>query len=217
MKNFISTNRVFILLYLAFAIVGGWLLLKFEKGDEIIYFNALHTPFFDSAFKWITMLAEWPLAILILLVVLFSGYGKGILLILNTVIVSLLVALLKGYVFAGEARPAIFFDGKLHLNFVTGVSILHNNSFPSGHTTIAFAIFFMLSIFSHNKTYSIVYFTLALLVGISRVYLLQHFFRDVYFGALLGMCVTGILWLTLAQSKFYNNIKWKDKALFSAN
>jgi len=201
---------------MAFVIVGGVLLFRFEKGDEIIYFNALHNSFSDSFFKWITMLAEWPVALLILLVVLFSGYGKGVLMLLNTVLVSLLVALLKGYVFTAEARPAIFFEGKLHLNFVTGVEILHNHSFPSGHTAIAFALFFMLSIFDQNKLKAAIYFTLALLIAVSRVYLLQHFFRDVYFGALLGMCVTSLLWLTLAQSKFYNNIKWKDKSLFSA-
>ena len=54
---------------------------------------------------------------------------------------------------------------------------------------------------------------LALLVGISRMYLLEHFLTDVYFGSLLGMGITAAFYLTFGESDFYRNLKWKDKAL----
>ena len=38
----------------------------------------------------------------------------------------------------------------------------------------------------HNKFLCLLFFILALLVGISRMYLLQHFFMDVYVGAIFG-------------------------------
>jgi membrane-associated phospholipid phosphatase len=54
---------------------------------------------------------------------------------------------------------------------------------------------------------------LALLVGISRVYLLQHFFRDVYAGSMVGVVISSVFYLTFVRSGFYNSLHWKDKAL----
>jgi undecaprenyl-diphosphatase len=45
----------------------------------------------------------------------------------------------------------------------------------------------MILFFRFNKKYSIVVFLLAVLVGISRIYLLAHFKEDVLFGSFLGL------------------------------
>jgi membrane-associated phospholipid phosphatase len=214
LKDFIYGNRVFLLLYLVFLIVGGILIVIYERGDEIIYFNSLHTSFFNHFFRWTTMLAELPAFFLILLVALFSAYGQGLLLWINSLFVFATVQVCKRLIFANEVRPSVFFEGKMNLSFVQGVAIERWHSFPSGHTATAFALFFMLSILTKDKRWSYFLFAVALLVGISRVYLLQHFLRDVYFGSLIGISVTIVFYLSFASSKFYNKLKWKDKALF---
>lgn len=213
MKLFVLQNRIFLSLYLLFLIAGGIIIAIYEKGDEIVYFNSLHTPLLNEIFKRITQLAEFPVMILILLIAVFSSYGKGLLLWVNSLFVFAGVQLFKKVVFAAEVRPSIFFEGKASLDFVQGLEIARYHSFPSGHTATAFALFFMLSILSKDKRWSFLFFTLALMVGVSRVYLLQHFFRDVYFGSLLAVTITAVFYLTFAQTKLYNNLSWKDKAL----
>lgn len=57
-------------------------------------------------------------------------------------------------------------------------------SFPSGHTTAAFAVGVMISLFYPTGTF--VFTSLAALVGISRVYLGVHYPTDVLAGVILG-------------------------------
>lgn len=213
LKKFLHQNRVFLFLHLVFLIVGGILIAFYEKGDEILYFNSLHTSFFNEFFKWITRLGESPALFFILLVAVFMGYGRGLLLSLNALLVFAAVQLFKRVLFADQVRPAAFFEGKAPLDFVQGVEVFRDHSFPSGHTAAAFALFFMLNILIKDKRWSPVFFILALLVGISRVYLLQHFLRDVYFGSLLGVLITAAFYLSFGQSDFYKNLSWKDKKL----
>ncbi len=215
MKNFLRNNIIFLSLYLLFLVVGAILIARYEKGDEILMFNQFHTPYGDQLFKYITRLAEAPLLFFIVIVAVRFSYGKGLLLGINALLVFAVTGLLKGLAFPDYVRPAVFFEGKQQLNFVQGVEIYRYHSFPSGHTSSAFALFFMMSILVKDKKWAPVFFTLALLVGISRVYLLEHFFHDVYAGSLIGVCVTAAFYLTFAQSSFYQNIKWKDKALWN--
>jgi membrane-associated phospholipid phosphatase len=214
-KTFIQQNKIFLILYLLFLIAGGFVIALFEKGDEIVYFSSLHSGFFNSLFPWITRLGELPAAIFILLLVFASSYGRGILLSINLAVIFPVVYVLKKIVFASQVRPSVFFEGKMHLDYVPGVEVLQYNSFPSGHSAAAFGIFFMLSIFAKDKKLALIYFAMALLVAVSRIYLLEHFLRDVYFGSMIGICSAALVWLVVAQSKFYNNLWWKDKSLFN--
>lgn len=58
-------------------------------------------------------------------------------------------------------------------------------SFPSGHTLISFSA--AATIFSFMPRIGLITLVMALLVGISRVYLGVHFISDVLFGALIGI------------------------------
>jgi membrane-associated phospholipid phosphatase len=67
---------------------------------------------------------------------------------------------------------------------------LSAGSFPSGHTASAFSMFLVLSHFSKNRWRSFSCFLAAFFVGYSRMYLAQHFFADVYGGAIIAVIMT---------------------------
>lgn len=213
MKQFIEANKIFLSLYFVFVLLGTFVIAAYEKGNEILYFNSLHNPFFNSFFTCVTRIAEAPMFLLIIVIAIRFSYGKGLVLALNAGFVFGVTAFLKYMVFSEQTRPSVLFEHTHQLNFVQGVEVFRYNSFPSGHTSSAFGLFFMLSLLLNDKRWSFLFFMLAVLVGVSRVYLLEHFFRDVYAGSLVGVVVSAVFYLTFVRSKFYENISWRDKKL----
>jgi len=87
-------------------------------------------------------------------------------------------------------------------------SVWTAGSFPSEHTTIAFAI--ALAVFLTYKKFGTILLVLAAIVGISRVYVGVHYPSDVAAGALVGiaMAYLTVKWLTPAML----HIKKRGKA-----
>lgn len=73
-------------------------------------------------------------------------------------------------------------------------------SFPSNHAVTSFALATLLSFFYPKL--SILFFTVASLIGLSRVYVGVHFLSDVVGGMIIGLCF-GFLFIRL--------IKWANK------
>ena len=114
----------------------------FERGDEIVYISSLHTSFLNQLFIAITKLAEFPLLILITIIALLNGVGKGLVLLFTFLVNGAITQFLKIMVFTDQMRPLSFFKDKVDLNVVPGIESLHDNSLPSGHTSSAFAVLF---------------------------------------------------------------------------
>lgn len=213
MHRLLQQNKVFFSFYGIALTIGTGLLITQPKGQEILFLNGLHTPFFDFVFKYTTRLAELPLFIFILVVAVRFSFGKGFILLTNCSITFLIIQLLKKVVFDTQVRPALYFRGAIELNFVQGVQTAYHHSFPSGHTAAAFALFTMMALLIDNKKWGLLFIFLPLMVGLSRMYLLQHFFIDVYAGSLVGVAVSVIFYLTFVRSAYYQNLSWKDKSL----
>jgi membrane-associated phospholipid phosphatase len=95
------------------------------------------------------------------------------------------------------------------LHRVEGVSIHSLHSFPSGHTQTAFLIFTFLALFCKRTAMAYVLIFTAALVSLSRVYLLQHFFVDIWIGSIIGYGF--LVFILLAFYKYSNlstNAKW---------
>jgi undecaprenyl-diphosphatase len=73
----------------------------------------------------------------------------------------------------------------------TGRKIYKDPSFPSGHSTAAFCTATVLS--SAIPAFSIMFFTMAVLVAVSRIYLGMHYPSDITAGALIGICVAQLV------------------------
>ena len=82
-------------------------------------------------------------------------------------------------------------------------SYLEKYSFPSGHTMTAFAVAALMSYFVKNKYAHIGFFAYAVLIAFSRVYLLEHFYRDVFWGAVIAYCIVAI---TLSAHSIFEKI-----------
>jgi membrane-associated phospholipid phosphatase len=65
------------------------------------------------------------------------------------------------------------------------------DSFPSGHTTVAFSFAFVLSLLFPR--YSVLFYTAAAFTGFERVVHTAHFFSDVCIGAVVGLLVGGLV------------------------
>ena len=102
---------------------------------------------------------------------------------------------------------------KANWHFVEGVDINIHLSFPSGHTTTAFAIFTMLTLFARNKNWGFVFVILAWLTGYSRCYLFQHFPEDILGGVVIGVFSSIIVYTWLMNLHTKNPKAWHKKRL----
>jgi membrane-associated phospholipid phosphatase len=137
----------------------------------------------------------WIFALLLIGLLVLRKYRAFL---IGTVVfgLSALICQLLKYCF-GHPRPYLYFKDRENLvHFVKGVVIYHNNSFPSGHTTTAFALCCFLIILLKDIRLGIPFFFLAIVTAWSRVYLGEHFFADVYAGSALGVVsAVAICWV----------------------
>jgi membrane-associated phospholipid phosphatase len=192
-------------IYITGFIIFGIILLTFPKGALVLYINNHFTPFLDFFFKYITHLGN---GIMFIVVGLYLwAFKQRVLkeLFFTAFIQAIFVNVFKRILFPGNPRPKAFYGDIVPLHFVDGVTVHNFNSFPSGHTATAFGIAMLLAItiFKIKPIGQLFVFFLAFLVAYSRMYLLQHFFIDVWFGSLLGIGSTLIAVWVLQQLKMY--------------
>ncbi|MBN1891087.1 MAG: phosphatase PAP2 family protein [Thermoflexales bacterium] len=119
----------------------------------------------------------------LVIAVAFWGGGERRLayeLVLGTLTLWLAVELIK--MLARRSRPFI----RLTQARIVGYRV-SGRSFPSGHTSQAFFLATLIAHHVHASLWvAILLYTIALLVGITRMYVGAHYPRDVLAGAILG-------------------------------
>lgn len=188
---------------LVLALVLGTLLLFFPKGELHLLLCQPHTPFLDAVVPIFSDLVDW-LPYLIVFLLLFYSAGWATFLASNLLLSTLIVQPIKHLVNA--PRPLTWFAENMPdvtLPVVDGVKMNLWLSFPSGHTTTFFVLFFSISIIlcaeniRGKNILSLLCFLLATFGAYTRIYLSQHFALDVFAGILIASFTTILLYYFL--------------------
>lgn len=158
----------------------------------------------DAVLTFITHFAEEAQWIIAAFVVLLFRRHFFPLLLAAFAISTLLAQGIKN-VLPEQARPSKAITDASLYHSVKGMVLHTVNSFPSGHTTAAFTLFLIVCLLIHKKWIIPVGFAYALAVGYSRVYLAQHFLKDVAGGmlvAVISVCFAVVI-QQLIVNKFY--------------
>ncbi len=209
MKNLLVDLKSFLIICLTFISTALLGLLAYGKKPLHLFVNQFHSPFWDTFFKYFTNVGDGLFAGLILFILLFFINIRNIFIGLATFLISGFISqLFKKVAYFDEFRPSKTF-GPNELYYVPGELLHYYNSFPSGHSTTAFAMFMFLAYVFKKQYLQISFAIIACLVAYSRVYLSQHFFVDVVCGGLIGMTSFILSYFIFRSAK----INWFDKTI----
>ena len=212
-KDVLKQIRLFFILYLVLLLCCLVVKLFFTK--ETIYFtiNSHYSNWADVIAPYFTDLGDGWTTITVAIILVLFNYRKALLLASAYAVTSLSAQIIKHIVKA--PRPALFFSQRLsEIHFVKGMYIDKFNSFPSGHTVTAFSTAVVITYLLKNKSWSILLFITAVLVGYSRMYLSEHFFEDVTAGSAWGVFIT-VFWITWLDNKqFLHKAAWNRGILW---
>ena len=203
-------NPFFHSLFLAWVIVGGVLLLAFDKRQLFAVVNTHYTVYGDVVMYYTTWLGQPEViapTLLLLMISLPSLRTKWFFFtaIVCNVIPLFIQQLLKRIFH--HPRPLNYFDWAGHkadwIHYLPTWPELLRNSFPSGHSQGAFSFFCLLTFLlpKKYKHIGIVFFFAALSVCYSRLYLAAHFFADIYTGSIIGGVSTTLIYSVMLWLK----------------
>ena len=214
---FIRTVSVYVVAYLVLLATILGMMYAYPKPELHMLVNSLHTSFLDTFFKYLSVLAEWPLYVLALLPLLWKKIKITIFFAMCELTGGTILQILK-HLFSFD-RPVSVFEHYEHLALplVQGVNMHHGNSFPSGHASTFFMFctccMIILAYYhsrkdrTHNprtrillKTSFVLLLVFAAIGAYSRVYLSQHFLSDVCVGSIIGF-ITPFLMFYLCRNK----------------
>ena len=185
------------------ALVLGITLLIIPKAELHLTLCQPHTTFLDKLVPLFTNLVDW-LPYIVVVLLLFYRAGWATFLASNLLLSTLIVQPIKHIVHA--PRPLTWFAENMpdvSLPLVEGVKMNYWLSFPSGHTTTFFVLFFSLSIIlcaeniKGKNILSFLCFLCASFGAYTRIYLSQHFALDIFVGILIAIFSTLILYFFL--------------------
>ncbi|MES2559604.1 MAG: phosphatase PAP2 family protein [Bacteroidota bacterium] len=163
-----------------------------------IFVNSLNSPLADSMMIYTTYAGDGLFLLFIGLVLVAFNRSLWLVTLLSLSVPSLITQLLKRTIFEDSHRPALLMAQIPELHYVEGVLMNQYNSFPSGHTTAAFSLYTLLALLSISKKNGWFWAVIAAAVGLSRVYLLQHFWADIMAGSILAVCVVTFIYTFFA-------------------
>ena len=212
--HLLVANRTFVVPYLISLALGTIVLQLWSKAEVFYLINGTRSAFADVLFTYLTQIGSALFGVIVVIIVGFINFGKALKMALIVIITGLITQILKKLVFSEALRPSLLLSRDNYPMTADNVALDMFYSFPSGHTASAFAVCFTACLISSNKKWGLVFFTIAALVGYSRIYLGQHFFADVYFGSLEGFFSAAFVWVVLDR---YLKGAWMKKSFWPGN
>ena len=214
----------------------GLALLNLPQGELHLLLCDRHTPARDIFYRYYTHVAEWFPYVVCVYLLAFGRIGEGVFATSALVLSSLTTQVLKHIIQA--PRPLTWFAEHMpdvQLPLAEGVRMNYWLSFPSGHTTSFFALALVVCMIYTRETrktrktretretrktretsttsgiIQTLLFYLAALGGYSRIYLSQHFPKDVFAGMIIGIGITFLCYVVFYRFK---DQKWFNFRLF---
>jgi len=213
--SLIRENKYFFVLHTLLFVGGSYPLLAFDKVVLLLKLNSFHHLFLDYFFYYATFLgSSIAYALLMAVLVVMKLDNRALLAGLSSFIfMSIIVQGMKRLVFFDHLRPIALIPVDTPLHLVEGIVFDTHLSFPSGHAATIFVAVCFIHLLMPKKLigYSVFLLLGAVIVAYSRVYLCQHFYGDIYVGALLGTWTTTVVYGMLLHWK---GPAWLDQKLY---
>ena len=195
-KALFLMNRYFFVGCFLFLFISLLFLLTTSKVDGFLYLNTYHFKSLDLFFRIYTNAGDGLVCVGIFLLFLFLKRAlEGWEIMIMFLLCGLVAQLIK--YFFPMPRPRTLLGDTHYPYFIDGFTHVGNGSYPSGHTTTAFGLATILSLFDGNKKRGLIYLLGALGVAYSRIYLAQHFLQDVFAGAIVGIAGALLVYIVI--------------------
>ncbi|MFM9943610.1 MAG: phosphatase PAP2 family protein [Bacteroidia bacterium] len=197
-KRLLAEHRWVLLFWLSFIMFCAASIVITPYGHFNIWFSKHYDSTLGYFFRYYTFFGEEILLIPIGIVLIYFIKSINFTIRLGaTFLFNTLITVFFKFLIFDSNRPKIALD-KFNLIFTEGVDVHLYNSFPSGHSSAAFAMALALAFYFKKNWVSLCVVFMAMGVGLSRIYLQQHFLEDVIGGATIGLIAatlaTGISW-----------------------
>lgn len=176
------------------------LTLSIKKGTDVLLINGFNTPFLDLFFSLFTYVGDGVILVPFIVCACFVRFRDAMMWTSVATLNGFIINLFKHTFFPASGRPIKMLDPEL-LHFIAGVEVHSRYSYPSGHTATIFSVVTFIALTTGNKRLTLALMAVALLVGYSRIYLLQHFLVDVTGGAILGSLSAVVVYYLFSLTK----------------
>jgi undecaprenyl-diphosphatase len=224
-----TRSMYFVILVAAFVVFSAIVAsgITFEADDAASrYFKSVHgaNPNIDMAMIVITSLGDVTTLFIvgIVLTIIRRTRKVGMIFLIALVVIVVLVMYIKPLI--GREIPPYGFEpaSELPENFSLESDSLApfaaGFSYPSGHAARATALAFIVGYAIYNKSKIMGYaiWAFPVIIGITRMYVMQHYPTDIIAGFMLGVLVSVVLSnaMKLEEPFFLSRIKGKEDRAF---
>lgn len=205
MKYLWENDWFFVPIALFFGFCGVSALLV-PYSQELLFFNDFRSEPLNSIMYGITHGGEVVAYVVFGVAVYFWKPRYALLVVLLGLMSMPIMYFLKDTI--GVDRPITYFEKNSILTQLILVPDIYMNrgqtSFPSGHSMAAFALYSLLTLMAGRKyaRWGLVFALMAISVGLSRIFLVQHFLIDVLAGGFCGLLLGNASWLAAQKWLF---------------
>lgn len=191
MRTYTSFNPWFLIPFVLWIIVGGWLIAHYNQWELFGFANSNYNKFLDGVMHGLSIMGEGSSVIVFLLLLLIVPGLRNWWYLLTVGVccgLSAITVQIFKHIFSVN-RPYSYLAEQPWIRLEANWPQLFHYSFPSGHSTAAFSAFclFAFMLPRRFRPLGLLLFVLALSIAYSRMYVAAHFFLDIYVGSIIGV------------------------------